>query len=75
MMKYLSKLILDKVKERNENKGELYLELDDESGLYIEYKRDIFTTLFNENQDILDIKIYAYNNSSEMYLISTIKGS
>lgn len=74
-MKYLSKLILDKVKERNENKGELYLELDDESGLYIEYKRDIFTTLFNESEDILDIKIYAYNNSSEMYLISTIKGS
>lgn len=74
-MKYLSKLILDKVKERNENKGELYLELDDESGLYIEYKRDIFTTLFNESEDILDIRIYAYNNSSEMYLISTIKGS
>lgn len=73
-MKYLSKLISDKVKERNDNNGEFYLELDDESGLYIEYKRDIFTTLFNENKDILDIRVYAYNNSSEMYLISTIKG-
>ena len=74
-MKYLSKLILDKVKERNENKGELYLELDEESGIYVEYKRDIITTLFNEHQDIYDMRIYAYNNDSEMYLISTIKGS
>lgn len=74
-MKSLSNLILEKVKERNENSGELYLELDEESGIYVEYRRDIFTTLFNEQQDIYEMKIYAYNNDSEMFLISTIKGS
>lgn len=74
-MKFLSNLILEKVKERNENSGEFYLELDEESGIYVEYKRDIFITLFNEQQDLYVVKIYAYNNDSEMFLISTIKGS
>lgn len=74
-MKSLSNLILEKVKERNENSGEFYLELDEESGIYVEYKRDIFITLFNEQQDLYVMKIYAYNNDSEMFLISTIKGS
>lgn len=74
-MKFLSNLILEKVKERNENSGEFYLELDEESGIYVEYKRDIFITLFNEQQDYYEMKIYAYNNDSEMFLISTIKGS
>lgn len=74
-MKSLSNLILEKVKERNDNSGDLYLELDEESGIYVEYKRDIFITLFNEQQDYYVMKIYAYNNDSEMFLISTIKGS
>lgn len=74
-MKSLSNLILEKVKERNDNSGDLYLELDEESGIYVEYKRDIFITLFNEQQDLYVMKIYAYNNDSEMFLISTIKGS
>lgn len=74
-MKFLSNLILEKVKERNDNSGDLYLELDEESGIYVEYRRDIFITLFNEQQDHYEMKIYAYNNDSEMFLISTIKGS